>query len=124
MDILKEIKCANELSLIDCSKLAIEINENSKFGDIRRIIKIVCNYFNVSLLDFYSKKRNRIIVQSRQISMYFSRELNKYSLSIIGNNIGNLDHCTILFGIKQVNNLIQVDSNFRNHIINIEKLLL
>jgi chromosomal replication initiator protein len=69
------------------------------------------------------KTRKREIVQARQVSMYFSKNLTKASLASIGSFIGGKDHATVLHACKTVNNLIDTDRHFRNQIIEIEKKL-
>jgi len=87
------------------------------------IQKVVCNYFNLSAEQLINNIRKRETVQARQIAMYFSKSLTKCSLATIGSQIGGKDHATCLWGIKQVNNLIQTDKTFRNQIEEIKKLL-
>ena len=63
------------------------------------------------------------IVQARQIAMYFSKSLTKYSLASIGAQIGSKDNATVLHACKTVNNLKDTDKNFRQFVEDIEKKL-
>ncbi|MEA1886884.1 MAG: chromosomal replication initiator protein DnaA [Bacteroidota bacterium] len=85
------------------------------------IQKIVCDYYRIPLELMQSKTRKREIVQARQVSMYFSKNLTKSSLASIGSQIGGKDHATVLHACKTVNNLIDTDKHFRNQITEIEK---
>jgi chromosomal replication initiator protein len=68
-----------------------------------------------------SKTRKREIVQARQVSMFFSKNMTKSSLASIGAQIGGKDHATVLHACKTVNNLIDTDKHFRHQISEIEK---
>jgi chromosomal replication initiator protein len=70
-----------------------------------------------------AKTRKREIVQARQLTMYFSKNLTKYSLASIGAQVGNKDHATVLHACKTVNNLKDTDKNFRQYVEDIEKKL-
>jgi chromosomal replication initiator protein len=90
---------------------------------IEFIQKVVSEYFNIPLEMMHSKTRKREIVQARQISMYFSKNLTKSSLAHIGSQIGGKDHATVLHACKTVNNLIDTDKRFRHYLEEIEKKL-
>jgi chromosomal replication initiator protein len=55
--------------------------------------------------------------------MYFSKNLTKSSLALIGSQIGGKDHATVLHACKTVNNLLDTDKRFRLYIEEIEKKL-
>jgi|GEM_PF-3763783 len=84
------------------------------------IKNVVCYYFNIDIekLDIITKKKE--IVQSRQIAMFFSRRLTKYSLARIGENIGGKDHATVKWACTTVSNISDVDINYRKDLKNIE----
>jgi len=113
-----------EITLELAAKLINKLVKNSKRElSIEYISKVVCDYFNMSVDSLQAKTRKREIVQARQIAMYFSKSLTKYSLASIGAQIGSKDHATILHACKTVNNLIDTDKNFRQFVEDIEKKL-
>ncbi len=85
------------------------------------IQKVVCDYFDLPIEMIKSKTRKREIVQARQISMYFAKQLTKSSLASIGASCGGKDHATVLHAFKTVNNLMETDKRFRGFIDEIEK---
>ncbi|NLO68724.1 MAG: chromosomal replication initiator protein DnaA [Bacteroidales bacterium] len=87
------------------------------------IQKVVSDYFNIPIDLMQSKTRKREIVQARQISMFFCKNLTKSSLAMIGSQIGGKDHATVLHACKTVNNLLETDKRFRLYIEEIEKKL-
>ncbi len=113
-----------EITLELAAKLINKLVKNSKRElSIEYISKVVCDYFNMPVDALQTKTRKREIVQARQIAMYFSKSLTKYSLASIGAQIGSKDHATVLHACKTVNNLIDTDKNFRLFVEEIEKKL-
>ena len=113
-----------EITLELAAKLINKLVKNSKRElSIEYISKVVCDYFNMPVDVLQAKTRKREIVQARQIAMYFSKSLTKYSLASIGAQIGSKDHATVLHACKTVNNLKDTDKNFRQYVEDIEKKL-
>ena len=113
-----------EITLELAAKLINKLVKNSKRElSIEYISKVVCDYFNMPVESLQAKTRKREIVQARQIAMYFSKSLTKYSLASIGAQIGSKDHATVLHACKTVNNLKDTDKNFRIFVDDIEKKL-
>ncbi len=113
-----------EITLDLASKLVNKLVKNSKRElSIEYISKVVCDYFNIPVDSLQAKTRKREIVQARQITMYFSKNMTKYSLASIGAQVGNKDHATVLHACKTVNNLKETDKNFRVYVDDIEKKL-
>ena len=87
------------------------------------IQKVVCDYFDIPIEVMKSKTRKREIVQCRQLAMYFSKQMTKKKLAMIGKHCGNKDHATVLHACKTVNNLADTDKRFKGYISDIEKKL-
>jgi chromosomal replication initiator protein len=87
------------------------------------IQKVICDYFDIPIEIMKSKTRKREIVQCRQLAMYFSKQMTKSSLAMIGKHCGNKDHATVLHACKTVNNLADTDKQFKGYILDIEKKL-
>jgi chromosomal replication initiator protein len=99
------------------------VNTQRREITIDYIQKVVCEYYKIPVDLMQGKTRKREIVQARQVSMYFSKNLTKASLASIGSSIGGKDHATVLHACKTVNNLIDTDRHFRSQILEIEKKL-
>ena len=113
-----------EITLELAAKLVNKLVKNSKRElSIEYISKVVCDYFSMPVDALQAKTRKREVVQARQIAMYFSKSLTKYSLASIGAQIGSKDHATVLHACKTVNNLKDTDKNFRQFVEDIEKKL-
>jgi len=87
------------------------------------IQKVVCDYFDMPMELLKSKTRKREIVQARQLTMYFSKQLTKNSLAAIGAQCGNKDHATVLHACRTVSNLAETDKRFRTYVDDIKKKL-
>ena len=87
------------------------------------IQKVICDYFDIPIETMKSKTRKREIVQCRQLAMYFSKQMTKSSLAMIGKHCGNKDHATVLHACKTVNNLADTDKRFKGYLVDLEKKL-
>jgi len=122
MDYFKPIDfaiCTDNLT--DVQKFLLTLKKQVSPISIERIIKIVCDFFNMPKSDFLSQTRKREIVQSRQIAMYFAKKFTKHSLEVIGNDIANKDHTTVIYSCKNVKNLMDTDKHFKSQVESIEK---
>src|SRR5690554_5532681 len=113
-----------EITLDLTVKLITKLVKNSRRElSIEYISKVVCDYFDMPVETIQAKTRKREIVQARQITMFFSKNLTKHSLASIGAQVGNKDHATVLHACKTVKNLRDTDKNFRQYVEDIEKKL-
>ena len=91
---------------------------------IDRVVKTVCEYFNITRDSLLSKSRKRQIVQARQIAMYECRNLiSSISLSTIGSELGGKDHATVLHACNTVSDLMSTSRQFRQYVSDIEEML-
>lgn len=93
----------------------------SKEISIEYIQKLVCDYFGISIEMVKSKTRKREIVQARQISMYFAKDLTKSSLKTIGMHFGGRDHSTVIHACQTVNDLMETDKKFKMDVEELSK---
>ena len=90
---------------------------------LEKIQQVVCDHFKIPEDLLQAKSRKREVVQARQLAMYFSKNLTKYSLSYIGNQIGKKDHATVLYACKTITDLIETDRNFKLQVEEIQRKL-
>ncbi|AHM03687.1 Chromosomal replication initiator protein DnaA [Roseibacterium elongatum DSM 19469] len=74
------------------------------------IIKKTCEYYNIRQADMMSANRARAIARPRQVAMFLCKKLTTRSLPEIGRKFGGRDHTTILYGVRKIEELMQVDS--------------
>jgi len=97
------------------------VKNNSREISIEYIQKLVCDYFTIPVEQVKSKTRKREIVQARQISMYYAKDLTKSSLKTIGMHFGGRDHSTVIHACQTVNDLMETDKKFKADIEEISK---
>ena len=91
---------------------------------IEVIQKKVAEHFDIRLADMTSKRRPENIAFPRQIAMYLSRQLTESSLNTIGEAFGGRDHGTVLHACRLVKDRMEVDSNVRQVVHDLEKQLM
>lgn len=100
------------------------LDDNSQSITPDLIIKVVAEYFFVSISDLLSSKRSQEIVYPRQIVMYLCRTLTDVSLSVIGKKLGNKDHTTVMHGYEKIQRLIETDPSIKKDVEELKKKIL
>lgn len=80
---------------------------------IETIQKKVAEHFDIRLADMTSKKRPKAIAYPRQIAMFISRQLTRYSLPEIGEAFGGRDHTTVMHACKLIEQMMAKDYNVK-----------
>lgn len=88
--------------------------------DTRLIREAVADYFNLSVEELTSKKRDRKTALARQIAMYLMREENNCSFPEIGKELGHRNHATALHGYEKIAREINVDHKLSSQISEIK----
>lgn len=94
---------------------SIAANGNQALS-IDTIIKVVGEYFNVSSFEIKGKKKNKSLIQPRQIAMYLSRDITEFSTTEIGTEFGGRDHTTVMHAFSRIESLMKSDESFSNTI--------
>ncbi len=108
-------------------ELAIEalkdyINKGiSEKDDVRRIQKVVSEYFQISMEDIRSKKRSSNIAFPRQIAMYLCRKMTNESFPKIGTEFGGKDHSTVMHSVDKIEKEIATNKELFNIIEKLKK---
>lgn len=66
------------------------------------ISDVVARYYNITVEELKSNRRNKDISNPRQLAMYLCRVLLNMSLPQIGNEFGNRDHTTVMHACNKV----------------------
>ena len=85
------------------------------------ILEKVCNHFNVTQQNVFSRSRKREYVLVRQVSMYLAQKYTKMQASRIGQLIGNRDHSTVIHSCSTIEKRLKIDKDFQNEMTEIEK---
>ena len=84
------------------------------------ILEKVCDHFNVSQQQVFSRSRKRDYVVVRQVSMYLAQKYTKMPASRIGQLIGGRDHSTVIHSCSTVEQRLKVDKSFSQELSSIE----
>jgi chromosomal replication initiator protein len=87
------------------------------------VIDCTCKYFDVSKEDLLGKKRDKKIVEPRQICIYVISEMLPLPLTAIGELMGGRDHTTVLHAKNKVASLIGKDERFDKAITDIKNMI-
>lgn len=90
-------------------------------NEVRRIQKIVSEYFQISLEDIRSKKRSSNIAFPRQIAMYLCRAMTDESFPRIGIEFGGKDHSTVMHSVEKIETEMKVNKDLANIIEKLKK---
>lgn len=80
--------------------------KTSKVITTESIKKAVSKWYDVSIDDLDSKKRNKEIVLPRQVAMYLVRTMTDTSLPKIGQSFGGRDHTTVMHSTDKITELL------------------
>lgn len=97
------------------------VKHSSREVSIDYIQKLVTEFYGLTVDQLKSKTRKREIVQARQISMFYAKNLTKASLKSIGTYFGGRDHSTVIHACQTVNDLMDTDKKFKNDVEEIGK---
>ena len=80
------------------------------------ILSEISRYFEVESEELVSPRRNRSLVNARQIAMYLCRELTDLSLPRIGQKFGGRDHSTVMYAQNKIRTLMAEQRSTYNQI--------
>ena len=115
----------NEISL----EIAIEalkgfLSKSSYIkNNIQRIQQVVAEYYNITVQDMKSKKRNANIAFPRHVAVYLCRTMTDESLPKIGIQFGGRDHTTIMNSVERIEEELKENSNLQKIVERIKSKL-
>jgi len=78
---------------------------------VERIAQRVGGHFQVDPRHLRSRRRHRLVLLPRQVSMYLARQLTGLSLEEIGSYFGGRDHSTVLHACRKVEETLDLDTD-------------
>ena len=87
------------------------------------IIDCTCKYFSITREELVGKKRDKKIVEPRQICVYIISEMLHLPLTSIGEILGGRDHTTIHHAKSKVDSLVGKDEKFTKAITDIKNMV-
>lgn len=89
----------------------------------QNLIIDICQFFNVSVRDMKSKSRLGRVVKCRHVVSFILYLNTPLTLKVIGENVGNRDHSTIIHSIDLVKDLMEYNKGFREKIHELKDFL-
>ena len=89
----------------------------------KKVIEMISAQYGVSVTDMKSKKRQKKIVETRQIAMYLLKNNDELDLSLtaIGGLFGGKDHSTVISSIIKIDKKTKEDAMFKKEIESLNK---
>lgn len=84
-----------------------------------RVMRIVSDYFNISVKDLQGKKKTKSIVYPRHLAMYILRQITEFSTTEIGLEFGGRDHTTVMHACQKIEDLKVTDPGLESTIHNL-----
>lgn len=88
------------------------------------IIEAVCSFYKIQRSDLTGKKRNKEIVEPRQICAYLMTEMLSIPLVTIGQSLGGRDYTTIIHARDKIAELIKENSRIQTEVKDLKNLIL
>lgn len=87
------------------------ISQPAKRGALtpKQIVTVVCEYFDVAVIDLTGESRKKHLVVPRQIAMFLMRQELHASFPNIGNELGGRDHTTAMHAVSKVERDLEQD---------------
>lgn len=98
--------------------------ENKEVMTTAGIIETVCNFYNVRKEDVLGRKKNKELVEPRQICIYLINDLMSLPLVTIGQAMGGRDHTTVIHARNKITELIATDPRIATEVNDLKNMIL
>ena len=88
------------------------------------IIDAVCNFYKIQRSDLLGKKKNKEVVEPRQICAYLMTELLSIPLVTVGQALGGRDHTTVIHARDKISELIKENTRVETEIKDLKNMIL
>ena len=100
----------------------IETNQTQSLT-IDKVVDCVCSYYNIKREDLVGKKKNKEIVDPRQMCMFLITELIDVPLMTVGQVLGGRDHTTVIHARDKMSELIKTDKKIQTDFDDLMEIL-
>jgi chromosomal replication initiator protein len=111
---------------IDLAKEVIQrtaFSQKKKSLSVEQIQTAVSEFYGIPVTLLNDKTRKQEIAFARQVAMFLSKEMTKYSLKTIGLIFGGRDHSTVIHAHNTIQELMKENSSITNDVNTIRKKL-
>ena len=92
--------------------------------DAERIIQTVCQFFKISKEELIGKKKNKEIVEPRQLCIYLINDMLDIPLTAIGAIFGGRDHTTIMHARDKISTQMKTNPHIKTLVGDIKSQIL
>ena len=100
------------------------LGDKHKEVTVEAIQKMVSDHLGIKISDLKSDKRQKNLVQARQIAIWLCRDMTKASYPDIGAKFGGRDHSTVIHAARKIEKLLQDDPKLSRTVHELKQLLL
>jgi chromosomal replication initiator protein len=86
------------------------INKSTLLADL-------CNVVNIEHNVFMGRGRHQVIIDKRHIVIALYKKYSGYTFKQTGKDCGGYDHTTIIHIVKKINNICEVDEQFKSEVL-------
>lgn len=102
-----------------------DTNEPEKESlDAEKILQTVCQFFKISKEELIGKKKNKEIVEPRQLCIYLINEMLDIPLTAIGAIFGGRDHTTIMHARDKISTQMKINPHIKTLVGDIKSQIL
>lgn len=87
--------------------------ERTEYVSVETIQRAVAEFFQMKPGELKSKKRTKMLANTRHIAMYLCRHMTHLSLVDIGRDFGGRDHTTVLSALQKIEKEVERDPELR-----------
>ncbi|OIO49259.1 MAG: chromosomal replication initiator protein DnaA [Parcubacteria group bacterium CG_4_9_14_0_2_um_filter_41_8] len=102
---------------------SITVSQRRGGVTVRDLIKVVAEYFDITLDELSGQSRRKELVVPRQITMFLMREELDSSYPTIGHELGGRDHTTAMHAYSKIKRDFDSDERMRQDIMSIKQRL-
>ncbi len=99
------------------------VTTHNRVLTIEKIQKTAADYYRIRPGEMLSPRRNRTIVQPRQVAMALTKELTNHSLPEIGEAFGGRDHTTVLHACRKIKKMRQENTQLEQEYKDLVRIL-
>ena len=111
------------LELVDSILFKHNAHQTSQQIDLPQIVRCVMSYFNVTLAELRSEKRDKEISYARHIAFYLMKKHTDKSLREIGIFLARKDHSTVLHAYEKIHTSCQNNVQLAHVLKELERAL-
>lgn len=121
-EIFNHARNEHQVNIFTVAKKTEELRRtNAKLRDL--LINTCCNSFGVTRQQLFSKRKDAHYVEARHIAMYLMRKYNLLRTLVAIGKYFKRDHTTVINAVDKVKGFIEVDTAYKNRVIDIESIV-